>query len=93
MEILPADSSALVGYEPWRAWRVIGLSAAPARCAGHGVCSCVCADVCDCLGALPGVRFKTIYQKKAKFALIDFGCDKPIHPSSIGTFALKNIFS
>ena len=57
MEVLPADSSTLVGCEPWWAWRVIGLSAAPARCAGRGVCNCVCVDVCDCLVALPVVRF------------------------------------
>ena len=43
MDVLPADSFTLVICEPWRAWRVILDSAAPARCAGHGVCSCVCA--------------------------------------------------
>ena len=69
MEVLPAGSSALVGCEPWRAWRVIGLSAALARCAGHSVCSCVCVDVCACLVALPGVRFKIISQKYAKISL------------------------
>ena len=66
MEVLPADSSALVGCEPWRAWRVIGLSAAPARCAGHGVCSWllrVCMLMCDFVVALPGMRFKRIFQK------------------------------
>ena len=65
MEVLPADSSTLVICEPWRAWRVIWDSAAPARCAGHGVCSCVCVrvDVCDGYVALPEVRFKRKSQK------------------------------
>ena len=47
MEVLPADASALVMCELRWAWRVVGNScAATARCAGHGVCSCVC-DACD----------------------------------------------
>ena len=58
-----------MGCEPWRAWRVIGFSAAPARCAGHGVCNCVCVDVCDCLVALAVVRLKRISQKYAKISL------------------------
>ena len=42
MKVLPADSSAFVICEVRRAWRVIGDSlAATARCAEHGVCSCV----------------------------------------------------
>ena len=32
--------------EPWRAWRVIWYTAAPACCAGLGVCSCVCVLMC-----------------------------------------------
>ena len=69
MEVLPADSSALVGCEPWQAWRVIGLSAALTRCVGHGVCSCMCVNVRGCLVALSGVRLKRIYQKHVKFSL------------------------
>ena len=47
MEVLPADASALVICELRWAWRGVGDScAATARCAGHGVCSCVC-DECD----------------------------------------------
>ena len=47
MEVLPPDASALVICELRWAWRVIGDScAATARCAGHGVCSCVC-DACN----------------------------------------------
>ena len=57
--------------EPWRAWRVIWDSAALARCAGHGVCSCVGVrvDVCDGYVALPEVRFKRKSQKYDQFSL------------------------
>ena len=42
IEVLPADASALVICELRWAGRVVGDScAATARCAGHGVCSCV----------------------------------------------------
>ena len=42
MEVLPADASALVICELRWAWRGVEDScAATARCAGHGVCSCV----------------------------------------------------
>lgn len=45
-EVLPADASALVYCKLRRAWRVAGHNAAVARCAGHGVCSCVCVESC-----------------------------------------------
>ena len=70
MEVLAADSSALVICEMRRAWCVIGgRCAATARCTRHGVCSCVgvCSsvDVCDGCATLPEkVRFKRKSPKK-----------------------------
>ena len=47
MEVLPAGAYALVICELRWTWRVVGDSrAATARCAGNGICSCVC-DACD----------------------------------------------